>query len=69
MVADDGHEKAAHLTYWWPQIERVIADRQLGRCWLVPERREGVLRLSHGQIKELKIPTSVLEAARQNRSR
>lgn len=65
-----GHEKAAHLTSWWPQIEQINANRELGRCWLVPcERHKGVLRLSQGELKELKIPSQVLEEARKTRKR
>lgn len=65
-----GHVKAAHVTFWWPTVERKIAEGLKGRCWRVPcaVSKDSELRLKDCELEELKIPHDVLEKARRAES-
>jgi hypothetical protein len=65
-----GHFKAAHLTFWWPFIERMVRSETVyGRCFRVPcHLKAGVLSLGECEIPEMKIPEEVLAQARRKRT-
>ena len=59
------HLQIAYLVYWWPAFSVHLQKQKPGTLWRAPcKSTSGVIHLGPAPLKELKIPTHILDKIR-----